>query len=68
MGVFGWDYPPGVTGREPQIAGHTRECEEQGSDCPYCAPDEPCSLHVECICEGFDEYEPDEPEPDDLGW
>lgn len=37
MGVFGWDYPPGVTGNEPQIVGATcdcgDDCETVGTDC-----------------------------------
>jgi hypothetical protein len=27
-GNFGWDYPPGVTGNEPEIAGYP--------ECPMC--------------------------------
>jgi hypothetical protein len=27
---FGWDYPPGVTGREPQITGELGDCERCG--------------------------------------
>lgn len=39
-GLFGWGYPPGVTGCEPQIAGWP-ECpgcgeEFDGSDCESC--------------------------------
>jgi hypothetical protein len=43
MSNFGWDYPPGVTGNEYQIAGPSREWEEK--------------MDVECLndeCEMFD--------------
>ena len=30
MGDFGWSYPPGVTGNEPQIAGPSIEEEKLG--------------------------------------
>jgi hypothetical protein len=38
MGVFGWDYPPGVTGNEPQITGEWPcdcgdGCEKVPTDC-----------------------------------
>lgn len=37
---FGWEYPPGVTGREPQIAGDPVEDEHpDGCWCPDCDPD-----------------------------
>ncbi len=29
MTDFGWDYPPGVTGFEPEIVGYDEEAEEQ---------------------------------------
>lgn len=32
---FGWDYPPGVTGFEPQIAGPNDEHETEAY-CPTC--------------------------------
>ena len=34
MPNFGWDYPPGVTGNEPQITGEwpCEECEGAGYD------------------------------------
>ena len=32
--LFGWEYPPGVTGREPQITGDA-ECPECGSPLTY---------------------------------
>lgn len=50
MGVFGWEYPPGVTGREPQIAGWP--------ECPHCGEEFNGSDCDDC---GFtaDEYEPD---------
>lgn len=40
VSVFGWDYPPGVTGNEPQIAGWP-ECpacgdEFDGAECEGC--------------------------------
>jgi len=46
MPNFGWNYPPGVTGNEPQITGEwpCEECGGQGWDededgkhaCPHC--------------------------------
>ena len=40
-GIFGWSYPPGVTGREPEITGEWGPCECCGCDpadclCPEC--------------------------------
>ena len=35
MGQFGWDYPPGVTGNEYEIAGADYEKEYPGN-CPKC--------------------------------
>jgi hypothetical protein len=31
-GDFGWDYPPGVTGNEPQITGELGPCDECGEE------------------------------------
>jgi hypothetical protein len=44
MGKFGWSYPPGVTGNEPQISGCELPCEVCGHaagdcicpECPTC--------------------------------
>ena len=33
--IFGWDYPPGVTGNEYEIAGADYEKEVEGK-CPQC--------------------------------
>lgn len=40
-GDFGWDYPPGVTGNEPQITGLCPDCggECEDGECPG-PPDE----------------------------
>ena len=35
MSNFGWNYPPGVTGNEYQIAGPDYE-EEVDGECPVC--------------------------------
>lgn len=44
--TFGWDYPPGVTGNEPQIAGVDPEeaCAQCGAPFDY---DEPIKLTAE---------------------
>jgi hypothetical protein len=41
MGKFGWSYPPGVTGNEPEISGYELPCEVCGHEagdciCPEC--------------------------------
>jgi hypothetical protein len=51
-GDFGWDYPPGVTGMEPQIAGWP--------ECPKCGDEFDGQGCEGC---GFEAYNPDEPEP-----
>lgn len=62
MNVFGWEYPPGVTGREPEIAGDDEfdcECSDDHYDCDdreceCIGHDEGCaSCHVRrgCICD-----------------
>ena len=33
MADFGWSYPPGVTGLEPEIAGSDEPCPNCGTDC-----------------------------------
>lgn len=66
--TFGWDYPPGVTGNEPQITGEwpCQECDGQGYDededgkhaCPRCKgsgvepEDAPC-----LACGAYGEHE-----------
>ena len=42
---FGWDYPPGVTGNEPQITGEDFSDEEDPCDWCGAAP---------CECEEWD--------------
>lgn len=40
--TFGWDYPPGVSGAEPEIVGHDDE-----EPCDWCG-------EAPCECEEFD--------------
>jgi hypothetical protein len=50
---FGWDYPPGVTGREPEIAGYP-DCANCGHD-PHAHGDGPCE-EIGCECKAYDQY------------
>ena len=41
MSIFGWSYPPGVTGNEPEIVGYEGPCDVCGRSvddciCPEC--------------------------------
>ena len=58
MSLFGWDYPPGVTGNEPEITGdyYTDECTKCGELRDLC-PD--CGACEDCPCCGNEEDEPD---------
>ena len=71
---FGWDYPPGVTGNEPEIAGYGL-CANCGHDYEehYSHYDEeefeegPCKVEFVkgnvCSCKGYSQYhdiDPDE--------
>lgn len=51
MASFGWNYPPGVTGMEPEIAG--------GFDCDCIDSDHDACDDKECECEGHDNGCPD---------
>lgn len=42
--VFGWSYPPGVTGNEPQIVGYDEEYE--ADECRGCG-----RLYAYCECD-----------------
>ena len=66
---FGWDYPPGVTGMEPQIVGYPpcRSCghdmEEHFESEGECFFDRRSWTNA-CTCQGYDQYPP-EPDPDE---
>lgn len=57
-GLFGWDYPPGVTGREPAISGEY-PCEECGGD-GYDVDEDGKHACPNCQGSGI------EPEPDEV--
>lgn len=61
-GVFGWDYPPGVTGNEPEIAGYPEcpECGQHPDDRGHDEDGDPCT-HP---CHDEPDY-PEQEEPDD---
>lgn len=46
MSAFGWDYPPGVTGNEPQITGIT-PCAKCGAPLPEEADCHECGKPME---------------------
>lgn len=56
MSIFGWEFPPGVTGREPQITGEW-PCAECGRTLP-----EDCDGDV-CPDGCGPEFDPDWEEP-----
>jgi len=81
MSIFGWDYPPGVTGSEPEIAGYPEwECPTCGGSGEVertiggdgyggrCAG----TMDVPCVCSECDgsgtvDYDPqEEPEYDNM--
>ena len=80
MSAFGWNYPPGVTGNEPEIAGWPpcrgcgHEAEDHEDECPFdkygqCAEDcgHPMCIGPDCTCREYrDEFDPwlDGPDPD----
>ena len=37
MSIFGWSYPPGVTGNEPEIAGYDGPCDICGYGVDECS-------------------------------
>lgn len=50
--IFGWSYPPGVTGREPEITGEYGPCDicglsEYDCVCPECPI---CGCHGDPTC------------------
>jgi len=68
------NYPPGVTGLEPQISGYPES--EQEVHCTNCDSDEQMTVSwmdrmgiaVCPICESEIEVEPPEPDPDRPRW
>lgn len=52
MANFGWDYPPGVTGNEYEIAGPDYE-KETDELCPRRMDADSINLLSESNCEGF---------------
>ena len=71
MTRFGWDYPPGVSGREPQIAGYPEDAEP----CGFCGHEAMTHMgtgglcgHRGCECveyeEPWEEHDDDGPDPD----
>lgn len=75
---FGWDYPPGVTGREPQITGYSPPCEcgheyDDHVDTEITYGDDDygydsfgsmvCTIEG-CKCIEYLEAQPPEPDPD----
>jgi hypothetical protein len=52
MGKFGWSYPPGVTGNEPELTGDCGPCDCCGHAaedciCPACTV---CGEHGNSLC------------------
>jgi hypothetical protein len=70
MRLFGWDYPPGVTGNEYEIAGPDSE-KESDETCSQCgAPTMEMSYKDErwllCDNDHAEDIEKEEPDPDRL--
>ncbi len=71
MTNFGWDFPPGVTGNELEMAGPDREAESD-EPCPDCGgPTMECSYQSRrwLACQNYDhtnDLESLEPDPDRL--
>lgn len=71
-GNFGWDYPPGVTGLEPQIAGYPNcaNCGHEADDHGYDRYDHSICYYStnhgvsRCGCLGYNQY-PLERDPDE---
>jgi hypothetical protein len=70
MGLFGWDYPPGVSGNEPQIVGYP-DCANCGHEAGAHAPedaenyDDGRCMEPGCDCAEYAEYGEDPREPDE---
>ena len=66
---FGWDYPPGVTGNEPQIVGYPPcvECGHEHEEHEEVQNDENRQVEVchglpnnGCFCAGYEQYAEEE--------
>lgn len=56
--TFGWEYPPGVSGSEPQIAGYP-PCPECGFDAVPGESCEECGEYFQTPEEAREDYEAD---------